>query len=141
LNDYKNIEELILTALKSIMIRKYNGYNVYMHNMAKFDIIFLLKYLVKLGNIEPVIHNDRIILIKFKFGKYQLQFKDSYLLLLASLNKLCKSFKVNNPKSIFPHLFINENNLNYIGEVPEFKYFSKIKLEDYNEYKSKFNNN
>ena len=102
LNDYKNVDDLIITALKSIMTRKYNGYNVYVHNLAKFDIIFLLKYLVKLGSIEPIIHNERIILIKFKFGKYQLQFKDSYLLLLASLMKLCKSFGVNNPKSIFP---------------------------------------
>jgi DNA polymerase type B, organellar and viral len=80
LNDFKNPEELILTALKSIMIRKYNRSNVYIHNMAKFDIIFLLKYLVKLGTVNPIIHKDRIISINFNFGKngeYQLQFKDS----------------------------------------------------------------
>jgi DNA polymerase type B, organellar and viral len=55
--------------------------------------------------------------------------------------KLCKSFKVENSKSIFPHFFVNENNLNYIGEVPEFKYFDKIKLADYNNYKANFKNN
>jgi hypothetical protein len=48
LGDYKNIETMILDCLKSIFIRKYNGYSVYMHNMAKFDIIFLLKYIVKI---------------------------------------------------------------------------------------------
>jgi len=53
-NDFKNVDELIITALKSIMVRKYNKTNVYIHNMAKFDIIFLLKYLVKLGTIHPV---------------------------------------------------------------------------------------
>jgi len=142
--EYNNHEQMILTALKSIMIRKYNDYNVYIHNMAKFDIIFLLKYLVKLGAVQPIIHNGKIISIKLNFGednKYNIQFKDSYLLLLNSLMKLSRSFKVETQKSVFPHLFVNENNLSYIGEVPEFKYFDKISNKDYNEYKSKFNYN
>jgi DNA polymerase type B, organellar and viral len=145
LSDFKNTEDMILTALASIMIRKYNGYKIYVHNLAKFDVIFLLKYLVKLGIVQPVIHNDRIISINFNFGvdnKYSLQFRDSYLILLSSLNKLCKSFKVETLKSVFPYLFVNENNFNYIGVVPDFKYFdNKITLEEYNEYKSKFNDN
>jgi hypothetical protein len=143
LNDYKNHEDLIITALKAIMIRKYNRTNVYIHNLAKFDIIFLLKYLVKLGSVQPIIHNQRIICINFNFGKngeYQLQFRDSYLILLNSLMKLCKSFRVENSKSLFPHSFVNENNLNYIGEVPDFKYFNKITLAEYNKYKANFNN-
>jgi hypothetical protein len=48
------------------MIRKYNKWNVYIHNMAKFDMIFLLKYLVKLGNIQPIIHNRRWISVNFE---------------------------------------------------------------------------
>lgn len=91
--------------------------------MAKFDIIFLLKYLVKLVEVKPIIHDGKIIQIDIKFGpdnQYKLTFKDSYLILLSSLNKLCKSFNVETVKSIFPHLFVNENNFNYIGEVPEF---------------------
>lgn len=138
LSDYKNSEELIITALKSIMIRKYNGYNVYIHNLANFDIIFLLKYLVKLGNVHPVIHNGKIININFNYGDYQIQFRDSYLLLLNSLRKLCDSFKVENPKSIFPHLFVSENNLNYNGNVPDFKYFDNITKAEYLEYTNNF---
>jgi DNA polymerase type B, organellar and viral len=144
LSDYKNVDELIITALKSIMIRKYNGYNVYLHNMAKFDIIFLFKYLVELGVVDATIHNQRIININFNFGKdnqYQIQFRDSYLLLLHSLSKLCKAFKVENPKTIFPIFFVNENNLDYIGKVPGLKYFKNIKINEYINYKSKFNNN
>jgi hypothetical protein len=126
------------------MIRKYNGYNVYMHNMAKFDIIFLLKYLIELGTIQPRIHNGRIINIDLKFGKsskYQLQFRDSYLLLLSSLDKLCKSFTVVNTKIVFPIFFVKEDNLNYIGKVPKIKYFKNISEKDYASYKSNFNNN
>jgi len=44
-------------------------------------------------------------------------------------------------KSIFPHLFVNENNLDYIGPVPDFKYFNNVSKEDYLEYSKKFNNN
>ena len=137
---------MLVSALKSIMIRKYNGYNIYIHNLAKFDIIFLFKYLIELGNVSPIIHNGRIISINLNYGKnleYRLQFKDSYLILLAALSKLTKGFFTEKQKSIFPYLFINENNLDYIGQVPEFKYFdnSKIKLADYNNYKSNFNNN
>ena len=139
LSDFKIVEELIITALKSIMIRKYNGYNVYMHNMAKFDIIFLLKYLVKMGNVKPIIHNGKIILIKFNFGKnYGLVFKDSYLILLASLAKLTVRFKVDTLKSIFPFFFVNENNLQHIGEVPEFKFFKNISPKDYENYINDF---
>jgi alkyl sulfatase BDS1-like metallo-beta-lactamase superfamily hydrolase len=134
---------MILDCFKDILIRKYNGYKIYVHNLAKFDIIFLFKYLVKVGTLDPVIHNGKIISIKVNYsknGEYQVEFKDSYLILLSSLMKLCQSFNVENPKSIFPHLFVNENNLNYEGQVPEFKYFgNKIKLNEYNKYKSNFN--
>jgi hypothetical protein len=132
---------MILDCLNSVMSRKYNGYKVYVHNLAKFDIIFLLKYLVKVGNLQPVIHNDRIISLTVKYGKnnkYQIQFKDSYLILLASLSKLSSAFQVENEKSVFPHFFVNENNLNYVGEIPELKFFKNISEKDYQSYKSNF---
>jgi hypothetical protein len=133
---------MILDCLKSILIRKYNGYKVYFHNMAKFDIIFLLKYLVKVGIIHPIIHNGRLISININYGEnnaYQIQFKDSYLILLNSLMKLCKAFSVEDSKTIFPHLFVNKNNFNYIGKVPAFKYFIKTNKEDYKNYVLKLN--
>nr|YP_010384620.1 DNA polymerase [Russula rosea]UHA57019.1 DNA polymerase [Russula rosea] len=145
LGDYESVELMILDCLKTILVRKYNGYKIYVHNLAKFDIIFLLKYLVKLGNLDPVIHNDRIISVKLNYGReyeYHIEFKDSYLLLLSSLAKLTRGFGVDTLKSVFPYLFVNENNLDYEGEVPDIKYFdNKIKLNEYNEYKNNFNNN
>jgi hypothetical protein len=45
--DYETSEQMILDCLKSIFIRKYNGFNIYVHNLAKFDIIFLLKIFSK----------------------------------------------------------------------------------------------
>lgn len=141
--DYKNPEMMILDCLKSIFIRKYNGYSIYIHNMAKFDIIFLLKYLVKIVFVQPIIHNGRIISLTINFGennKYKIEIKDSYLLLLASLAKLTTGFGVKNVKSIFPHFFVNENNLDYVGTAPDIKYFTEVSKKDYNEYKSNFYN-
>jgi hypothetical protein len=122
LSDYNSVEEMMLECLKSILKRKYKGYTIYAHNLAKFDIIFLLKYLLKLGSIKPIIHNGKIISLRVNYGEnneYRIEFKDSLLLLLASLDSLCKSFKIEESKTIFPHLFVNENNLNYNGEVPK----------------------
>jgi DNA polymerase type B, organellar and viral len=143
--DYKNVEEMILDCLSSIFIRKYNGYKIYVHNLAKFDIIFLLKYIIKLGFLQPVIHNDKIISLQVNYGgnkEYQVEFfkKDSLLILTTSLAKLCKAFNVDNSKSVFPHFFVNENNLDYIGEIPDIKYFNNISLDNYNNYKSKYLN-
>jgi hypothetical protein len=132
---------MILSGLNLIMSRKYNGYNIYVHNLAKFDIIFLFKYLLKIALINPIIHNDRIISIKVNSGKYKFELKDSYLILLASLDKLCNSFQVETVKAIFPHLFITKNNLNYEGKVPEIQHFIKINNGKYNEYFDSFNSN
>jgi hypothetical protein len=141
LSDYNSVEEMMLNCLKSILIRKYKGYSVYAHNLAKFDIIFLLKYLVKLGKIKPIIHNGKIISLTVNYGEkgqYKIEFKDSLLLLLASLKSLCESFKIEDSKSIFPHLFVNDNNLTYKGDVPKIDYFINIDKKEYQDYKSKY---
>jgi hypothetical protein len=144
LSDFESVEQMMLTCLKSLLIRKYDGFKIYAHNLAKFDIIFLFKYLLKLATIKPIIHSGKIISLTVNYGEnggYQIEFKDSLLLLLSSLDSLSKSFKVEDKKFIFPHLFVNENNLDYIGNVPAFNNFMKVKEDQYNEYKSNFNNN
>src|SRR5258707_461741 len=143
LSDYNSVEEMMLNCLKSILIRKYKGYSVYAHNLAKFDIIFLLKYLVKIGNINPIIHNGKIISLIINYGEngqYKIEFKDSLLLLLTSLKSLCSCFKIDESKSIFPHLFVNENNLDYNGEVPNINNFIKISKDEYQYYKLNYSN-
>jgi hypothetical protein len=41
-------------------------------------------------------------------------------------------------KGEFPHLFVEEDNLNYIGNKPDIKYYSlcNINLDDYNQINS-----
>ena len=45
LTNFKNKEEMLKTAFKSLFKRKYKGVNVYFHNFGKFDMIFLFNLL------------------------------------------------------------------------------------------------
>jgi hypothetical protein len=131
---------MIKKALNDLMIKKNDNYQVYIHNLSKFDGIFLLKILIELGKVKPIIHHGDLISIAFRFKDYNITFKDSLQMLIVSLRKLSKAFSVNQ-KSIFPYSFVSENNLNYIGQVPDFKYFNDITINDYNKYCKEFNNN
>jgi hypothetical protein len=142
LGDFKNSEEMLLTAIKVLMKRKFDGYRIYFHNFSNFDGIFYLSLLSKLSNfINPIINDTMMVNIQFKFEKrYRLYFRDSYLLLPVSLKNLAISFNVK-LRDILPIYFLidkyNSNLdintiLNYIGPVPVYKYFSGITEEEFN---------
>lgn len=150
IKDYISINEggvessvlaMVLDAMVDISKRKYKGYNIYLHNFAKFDGYFLIKNLSQLGVTKPIIHNGRIISCKFRLyeSNYSFTFMDSYLILPSSLKDLCESFGLNkeDSKSIFP---LSLNNVNYQGIVPEFKYFKDISLDKYTKYKEFYKN-
>ena len=66
---------MLIDCIKSLMLRKYHGYKIYLHNLGNFDGIFLLNILTELSDrVSPIINNGKIISIKFKFcnGKYTL---------------------------------------------------------------------
>lgn len=119
-----------------------NGTNliVYAHNLSGFDGIFLMKHLIKFGNVEPLIFNGRIISIKVTLtvngykGKTIL-FKDSYLLLPLSLRNLCRAFKVVIPKGYFPFKL---SNIFYTGVFPKFEYWTGIPLTQWNIIKTEY---
>lgn len=72
--------------------------------------------------------------------------KDSYLLLNNDLRTLGKDYKVNIIKGYFPYMFVNEHNLNYIGDVPDYLYYvnnikNPISYKDYLILKNNYNNN
>ena len=140
LSDYKNSTDMLINAIKSIMTRKYHCYKVYLHNFSNFDGIFLLDILNQITDkIEIKKNEGRFIDIKIHFNndKYKLHFRDSLLMLPASLDKLAHQFNVES-KSIFPYDFVNSQNLNYKGSVPDIKYFKNMSLNYYNKYSSEY---
>lgn len=144
LTDFKNSDEMLLESVKSIMQRKYNKYKVYLHNFSYFDGIFLLRVLTMLSNnIKPTIKDNNLININFKFGeKYSLYFRDSLLLLPSSLKKLARTFNVED-KGMFPYNFVNIKNLplDFVGTIPDIKYFDDISYKEYYEYSSQYSHN
>ena len=145
--DYHNEHDMLKASIEYLMIRKYSGYKVYLHNFSYFDGVFLLRVLSYLSHkIQPVIRDNRIVDLRFSYNIkndkktfYFLFFRDSYLLLPSSLRDLAKSFNVED-KSIFPYDFINnpEITLNYVGDVPNFKFFNNINDKEYYSYVSSF---
>nr|YP_010691071.1 DNA polymerase family B [Phellinus igniarius]WBU93172.1 DNA polymerase family B [Phellinus igniarius] len=146
LTDYNNIHSLINEVLKTIFTKKYSGKSIYIHNSSEFDMIFLYSYIINFYDvkIKPIIKDGKFINLEVEYGdttKYKVNFKDSLLLLTSSLAKLSKTFNVTYTKDMFPHNFVTKENLNYIGTVPEIKFFDNISEVEYNEYKSRFSDN
>jgi len=134
----KDQKELFNNFINKLLIRKYRGYNIYFHNLSGFDAFFLIKHLIYAGfDLDPMIHSGKLINLSVSKGRNYYDIKDSNLLLLQSLSKLSKSFKIEENKGIFPYLL---SDINYNGEFPDYKYFAKVSLEDYNKEKSKFKN-
>jgi hypothetical protein len=137
LSDYSSIDDMMNNAIKSIMLRKYNGWNVYVHNGSRFDYIFLLKYITLLGSVQPLIREDLFINIKLSWtsanSEYFINFRDSLLMLPSSLRKLGKSFGVES-KGHFPFSFVNNPNINldYVGVTPSIDLFEEISSDEYN---------
>lgn len=148
LTDFKDSNSLIESFLNDLLTPENSGSYWYAHNSSNFDLIFLIKYLLQRDNIKlkTIYKGGKFLQINVKYKvyeeEYQLTLFDSYLILLSSLDKLANNFDVDSKKGIYPYTFANENNLNYVGEVPDFKYFDKkISLSEYNNYKSKYNYN
>lgn len=136
LKNYNSQIDMISAAFSGLCTRKYSGYRVYFHNLSKFDAVFLLKDLTTLYKIKPILRDGALIELNLNFGKGHLIIHDSLLLLPTSLEKLAKSFKVEQ-KGFFPYRFINNKRitLDYDGRVPDFYWFKKdVKLIDYNNY-------
>lgn len=154
LDGYQSVDEMFFACFNSLFKPKYSGYNIYIHNLSKFDGIFLISNLIKFDNgtvagkfkidIKPIIRNGDMISIKIKFGKYNLTLLDSLLLLPTSLSKLTNSFNIKNTKTTFPYNFLNDNynkniDLNYIGPIPPIFYFNDDK-DEYNKFISELDN-
>jgi hypothetical protein len=148
LKDFINEEELLKNAILKLFIVKNNKCNVYIHNFSYFDGIFLLRLISELSSkVDVIIRDNKLINVKVNYEienkNYNINIRDSYLLLPASLANLAKSFNVED-KGIFPYKFVTGDiPLDYIGKTPEYKFFEskKVSLDTYMDYAKQFNNN
>jgi hypothetical protein len=139
---YKDKESMLKASIEDLMQPKYDNYKIYFHNWSYFDGIFLFNTLTSLSDnqLKPKMRHGKLIDIKFEFKiktnkkTMNLYFRDSLLLLPASLGSLTKNFEVEN-KGKYPLFFVNNPDipLDYVGAVPNFKYFTEegYTIEDY----------
>lgn len=141
----ENSQSLILKCIDSMLISKYNGYTFYIHNFGGYDAIFILKalndYNVNIGDLyyqmnTPVFRDNRLLRLNIKIktksgGFIKISLLDSYSLLPEKLSQLSKSFQCEVTKGLYPYKFVNETNLNYIGETPDKVFYKKINENKY----------
>ena len=119
--------------------RKYRGYSVYAHNLSRFDIIFIFKYIASLRkdfDIKPILKDGNIISLQIKNNKkgISITFKDSYLLLRDSLLNLGKTFNCDTLKTLMPILNLPDNYFNQ-GDI-DYQGKEVLKIDDFNLWKS-----
>jgi hypothetical protein len=137
ITSYNNTPKALFTSFIEKLLSKIKpGLTIiYAHNLATFDGLFIMKHLFSIGEVEPLIDDNRIISIKVKVGNKIILFKDSCLLLPHPLRALCSTFDVLMPKSFFPFKL---TNIFYSGVFPKFEYWTGIDLTQWELLKKPF---
>jgi len=128
-------EQLVNRLFLSILMNpNFNGYTFYVHNLGRFDSVFIIKSLITNKSIKliPIWKDNSIISLKIKFNKIEITLLDSLQLISGSLKDILISFECEAKKGYFPYSFVNKDNLYYIGDKPSKFYFNVIPDLEYN---------
>lgn len=109
-----------------LFMQQYNkGKNMcFAHNASGYDTRLLFEEACKLQlnvSMEPILRGTKFLQLKIGHVYY----RDSMLHIPGSLKDLAKTFTTETilEKGFFPHLFNTPENQNYIGKIPDKKYF------------------
>lgn len=106
----------------------------YVHNLGRFDSVFILKSLILNEKIKltPIWKDTALLSLIINYDDFKLTLLDSLFLIPESLDKVLKSFNCITQKGKFPYNFVNKNNLFYIGDKPTKEFYNNISDQDYN---------
>lgn len=91
------------------------------HNAQAYDLYLIMDYVHQNGIKPVVIQNGKKIL---SMEAYDVKFIDSLNFFPMSLAKLPKAFGLTElAKGFFPHLFNTAMNQNYVGPIPDIKFY------------------
>ena len=112
---------------------------MFAHNAKGYDNILLKSCIINEIKINPkkiIMRGQKIIYMLFK----NVEFLDSMNHLSGSLDSQVKTFNLNTgDKGYFPYKFYTTENKNYVGNVPDNSYFNIKDINDFNNWKSQFN--
>lgn len=163
--DYISTNTMVWSVLRFLVKPELSGCKIYVHNLGKFDLLFLLR---KIGALK----NSSVSALRGKDGTFKsIQIKytpkprdegkikythnivwyDSLAMLPSSLDALMKAFNTPSSayKGLFPFKMLNKTRVKweYSGDLPDIKYFhlpNKISevdkfMSNYNNFKAQFN--
>ena len=110
---------------------------IFGYNNSNFDNLLIYKELNKKNPSTKYCFANNSI----KYMYYNnISFHDIALFyrIAGGLRNTAKEFELEEEKGVFPYDFVNKNNLEYVGEIPDKKYWNSE--EDYKEYVSKHDN-
>lgn len=129
-------DDFIFKFFSSLFQIKKNldGYVFYVHNLGRFDSVFILKALSKNSyfTINPTWKDNSILSITIKCFKQSIVLLDSLQLIPGSLDDILKSFNCVTQKGKFPYKAVNKNSLNYVGPKPAKNFYNNISDQEYN---------
>ena len=153
LSDFKDEKDLVTNSINYLIKRSKYTRTVYVHNLSNFDSIFFLKYLAQVpdSKLKILMRDGRFIQIQLtsindkkqkandnkEDSSFDLTFRDSYQMLPNSLKALAKTFNVEN-KGIFPIFAPYKKYINPNEEIPDFKYFAGVTVDEYKNFKENF---
>jgi hypothetical protein len=108
---------------KWLISRDHKGYTAIAHYSKGYDSYFILKHCVENG-IKPycVYNGSKIMLMEIK--PINLRIIDSSNFVQGPLKNFPKTFGLKElKKGYFPHFFNTTENQNYIGKIPDTKYY------------------
>ena len=126
--------KLVLKCIDEMLNYANSNYKFYVHNLGRFDIIFLQKILLDYNlNVKdkyvliPLYRDNKILrlVIRSKENRsIKISLVDSMNLLNDKLEKLSEDYNVKTKKGYFPYSLGNKHNLNYEGLTPHISYYN-----------------
>ncbi len=122
---YKLDQNLVKNSLDDIFKKIKKNIVFYVHYI-QFDGLIILEYISNDKNyiVDILINDGSIYYLSIIKNNKKITFKCSYKIIPSKLYDIALNFKIGE-KMIFPHKFSSLTNLNYIGPVPDKKYFEK----------------
>lgn len=93
------------------------------HNSQGYDANFILRHIIEKCREEPSLILNGTKIIQMTYGK-KIVFIDSLNYFHMPLSKLPKAFGFEEEKGYFPHMFNSLQNQNYVGPLPDKKFYS-----------------
>jgi hypothetical protein len=97
------------------------------HKAKDFDLQFILNRTILLKWRPELIMNGMTIL---SMKMEHLTFLDSVSFIPCPLRKLPEAFGLSSSKSWYPHYFNTEENLDYVGSMPDVSYYGLDEMSD-----------